>query len=378
MRLHEFILTHLEQILSAWESFARSVQTPMPPMDAKGLRNHAGHILKKVAQDMQTPQNEQQQIAKSFGLGPVTKNDSPAQTHAMTRFAAGFSMDQMVSEYRALRSSVLRLWLGAYRIDDAHDVQDIIRFNEAIDQALVESIATYGKAVEDTRKTVLGVLGHDLRSPIGAVLMASDLLRESKTVADRDRKLATQICASVRRANQMVADLLDLARSNLGSGIPVKPEVTDLSALCTSVVEELRTGFPHAQIVMNVSEAVTGLYDPSRMEQVFTNLIGNAVRHGDSKQPINVTLSQDAYESVFSVENRGELIPASVMPHLFNPQARYSSYAAKEKGPTAGLGLGLFIAAEIVTAHGGKIEVVSTIELGTVFEVRLPVIEGST
>lgn len=375
MRLHEFILTHLEQILSAWESFARSVQTPMPPMDAKGLRNHAGHILKTVAQDMQTPQSERQQIAKSFGQGPATENDSPAHTHAITRFMAGFSMDQMVSEYRALRSSVLRLWLAAYRVDDNHDVLDIIRFNEAIDQALVDSITTYGEAVENTRKTVLGVLGHDLRSPIGAVMMASDLLRESKTVAERDRKLATQISESVRRANQMVADLLDLARCNLGGGIPVKPEHTDISALCASVVEELRTGFPHAQIVMNVSEVAMGMYDPSRMEQVFTNLISNAVRHGDPKQPINVTLSQDANYSVFRVQNRGELIPASVMPHLFNPQARYSSYAAKERGPAAGLGLGLFIAAEIVTAHGGEIEVVSTLELGTVFEVRLPLIK---
>lgn len=374
MRLHEFILTHLEEILLAWERFARSVHTPMPPMDAKGLRDHAGHILKTVAQDMQAPQNEHQQIAKSFGQGPATVNDSPAQTHAKTRFVAGFSLDQMVSEYRALRSSVLRLWLGAYRVDDNHDVQDIVRFNEAVDQALAESIATYGQAVENTRKTVLGVLGHDLRSPIGAVMMASDLLRESKTVADRDRKLALQISESVRRANQMVTDLLDLARYNLGSGIPVNPQKTDLSALCASVVEELRTGFPHAQIVMNASEALTGLYDPSRMEQVFTNLIGNAVRHGDSKQPINVTLSREANDSVFSVQNRGELIPASVMPHLFNPQARYSSYAAKDKGPTAGLGLGLFIAAEIVTAHGGKIEVVSTLEQGTVFEVRLPIL----
>lgn len=373
MRLHDFILRHLEQILTSWESFARSVQTPMPPMDAKGLRNHAEHILKTVAQDMQTLQSERQQIAKSFGEGPVTEGESPAQTHAMTRFAAGFSMDQMVSEYRALRSSVLRLWLSGSRVDDTHDVQDMIRFNEAIDQALIESIATYGKAVEDTRKTVLGVLGHDLRSPLGAVLMASDLLRESQTVAERDRKLALQISASVGRANQMVADLLDLARCNLGSGIPVHPEQTDLSTLCTSVVEELRTAFPHAQIVTNINEAVTGLYDPLRMEQVFTNLISNAVRHGDSKQPINVALSQDAHYSVFSVQNRGELIPGSVMPYLFNPQARYSSYAAKETGPTAGLGLGLFIAAEIVTAHGGKIEVVSTLERGTVFEVQLPI-----
>ncbi|UDI90455.1 sensor histidine kinase [Pseudomonas sp. IAC-BECa141] len=375
MRLHQFILQHIEQILAAWESFARSVETALPTMDSKGLRNHSEHILRTVAQDMQTPQTERQQVAKSLGQGPKSDEDSPAQTHAVTRFVAGFSMDQMVSEYRALRSSVLRLWLSESRIEDAHDVQDIIRFNEAIDQALVESIARYGEAVESTRKTVLGVLGHDLRSPLGAVLMASDMLRKNVNMTDRDRRLAEQINASVSRANHMVGDLLDLARSNLGSGIPVNPEETDLSIVCTAVVEELRTAFPQAQIVSNVSERVAGRYDPSRIEQVFTNLIGNAVRHGDSLQPIYVTLSQNDDCSVFSVQNRGELIPASVIPHLFNPQARYSSYAATEKGSTAGLGLGLFIASEIVTAHRGKIGVVSTPEQGTIFRVQLPIFQ---
>ncbi|WLH07855.1 sensor histidine kinase [Pseudomonas lurida] len=372
MRLHEFILKHIELILSDWERFARSVDTAMPVMGSKGLRNHAEHILATVAQDMQTYQSKQQQIIKSHGHGPVTDEISPSQTHAMTRFVAGFSMDQMVSEYRALRSSVLRLWLTNNLMEDEHDLQDMIRFNEAIDQALVESIATFGQAVESTRQTVLGVLGHDLRSPLGAVLMASDLLQESENVTDRDRKLAIQISASARRANQMVADLLDLARCNLGSGIPVNPEYTNLGAICGSVVEELRTGFPLALIIMSINASVTGMYDPARMEQVFSNLIGNAIRHGDLEQPIYVKLSQDDGCAVFSVENSGELIPSSAMPHLFNPQARYSSFAATEKGASAGLGLGLFIASEIVSSHGGKIEVMSTVEQGTVFKVRLP------
>ncbi|WP_440089681.1 sensor histidine kinase [Pseudomonas fragariae (ex Marin et al. 2024)] len=373
MRLHEFILQHIEQILSAWEGFARSIETPMPSMDSIGLRNHAGHILATIAEHMQTTQSERQQIAKSRGHGPVTGNDASSRTHAMTRFTAGFTMDQMVSEYRALRSSVLRLWLADRRADHEHDVQDMIRFNEAVDQALVESIATYGEVVESTRKRVLGVLGHDLRSPLGAVLMASDLLRKSDGVSGKDRKLADQISESVRRANQMVADLLDLARCNLGNGIPIYRENVDLSYLSAAVVEEARTGFPDAQIVMNVSEGVTGRYDPSRMEQVFTNLIVNAIRHGDSQKPVCVTLSQDDDWSVFIVQNRGELIPSHVLPYLFDPQARYSSNITTKKGSSAGLGLGLFIAEEIVTAHGGRIEVVSTIEQGTIFKVLLPI-----
>ncbi|MDH2076889.1 sensor histidine kinase [Pseudomonas atacamensis] len=372
MRLHKFILNNLELILSAWSRFARTVDTGKPMMDEKGLRNHAQHILKTVAEDMQSFQSESQQIAKSEGRVPSTEDDAPSQTHAMTRFISGFTMDQMVSEYRALRSSVLRLWLAGDRVSDEHDLQDMIRFNEAIDQALIESIATYGEAVESTRKTVLGVLGHDLRSPLGAVLMASDLLCASGDISVRDRKLAGQISISVRRANQMVGDLLDLARCNLGSGLPVNLEKADLKILCESVVEELRTGYPRADIELGTNEA-PGMFDPSRIEQVFTNLISNAILHGDLKYPIRVTLSRKDSWWVFSVQNRGELIPESVMPHLFNPQARYSKYAASEKGASAGLGLGLFIAAEIVQAHGGMIDVVSTTESGTLFTVRLPV-----
>jgi signal transduction histidine kinase len=133
----------------------------------------------------------------------------------------------MVSEYRALRSSVLRLWLSEESDHDAHLVTDMIRFNESIDQALAESIASYSQAVDTTRKTVLGVLGH-------AVLMAGDLIRLNDNLPKRDHYLATQICVSARRANQMVRDLLDLARDNIGTGIPVNAEHVQLNPLCPS------------------------------------------------------------------------------------------------------------------------------------------------
>lgn len=372
MRLYDFISKHMEQILVAWERYARTIDTPLPVMDTKGLRDHAQFILETVARDMRSTQTEQQQIDKSEGRGPQTAGDSPAETHARTRLLAGFTMDQMVSEYRALRASVLRLWLADNAFDEGHHVDDMVRFNEAIDQALVESVATYGQVVEQTRKTVLGVLGHDLRSPLGAVMMASDLLRERGNLAERELKLAAQISASVRRADLMVNDLLDLARVNLGTGIPVVVQDCELNALCTSVIEELRTGFPEAQIVLHSDERVSGQFDPMRMEQVFTNLIANAIRHGDAQRPIHVTLARDAGGSLFSVHNRGELIPAQVMPYLFNPEGRYSTYASGEQGSSAGLGLGLFIAAQIVEGHGGSIEVESTLDQGTTFKVLLP------
>ena len=176
MRLYDFIDSDMESILQAWEDFARSVETELPTQNAAGLRNHSEKILRTVASDMRTAQTARQQSEKAQGRGPQKSSETAAQTHAVTRLIAGFSMDQMVSEYRALRSSVLSLWLAQETFRDGHHVQDMIRFNEAIDQALVESIAAYGAAVESTRKMVLAVLGHDLRSPLGAVLMAGDLI----------------------------------------------------------------------------------------------------------------------------------------------------------------------------------------------------------
>lgn len=373
MRLSDFILINEEQILQAWEEFARTFDTPLPPMDSSGLRDHAGYILRTVAQDMLSTQTPQEQIDKSHGLGPITEDESAAQRHAITRLMAGFTLDQMVSEYRALRSSVLRLWLNEGYTGHEHQVLDMIRFNEAIDQALVESIATYGQAVEQTRKTVLGVLGHDLRTPLSAVTLGVDLLGQSKELGPRSKRIVTQITTSVQTANQMVADLLDLARCNLGTGIPVRPENTDLTSVCKGVVDELAIANPNAKIIFTDKDAITGQYDPSRMAQVFSNLISNAVRHGNAQQPIYVSVSRDDTTARFSVLNHGAPIPASALPSLFNPEGRYSKFSGGEQGTSSGLGLGLFIATQIVEGHGGKIAVESTLERGTTFRVNLPI-----
>lgn len=190
MRLANFILGNLEPVLQEWEAFARTVEVPRQVLDATGLRNHAVHILKAVALDMRTPQSRQEQIDKSQGLGPQSVAETAAQTHAVLRLLNGFSLDQMVSEYRALRSSVLRLWLAQSVAQDEHHVEDMIRFNEAIDQALVESISAYGLAVETNRKMFLGVLGHDLRTPLTAVIMGADLLHQATELNDRHKMLA--------------------------------------------------------------------------------------------------------------------------------------------------------------------------------------------
>lgn len=373
MRLPDFILANLEPILQAWEDFARTIQTPGADLDRGGLRDHAEQMLRAIVSDLRTTQTVQEQTDKAQGLAPQNDEESPAETHAVTRLMAGFSIDQMVSEYRALRTSVLSQWLDQVKHGTALEVDDMNRFHEAIDQALAESIASYSRAVEASRNVFLGILGHDLRTPLGAILLGADMLRRSPTVDERGSRVATQIYTSVQRASQIVGDLLDLTRCQMGPGIPVKRTEVDLAPICERIVEEIRAFHPASNIVFEAKAQATGSFDGPRMEQVFSNIISNAVQHGDAQLPITVELATRVETVVFTVRNGGNPISADVLPFIFNPMGRFSQRSVIEHGPAEGLGLGLFIASEIVTSHQGLIEVESDLASGTVFRATLPV-----
>jgi signal transduction histidine kinase len=375
MRLPDFILKNLEPILQAWEDFARTIDTPGAPLDTEALRDHAEQMLNAIVLDLRTKQSVQEQIAKAQGNAPTTDTETPAETHAVTRLMAGFTIDQMVSEYRALRTSVLSQWLKQIKAGTPLDVDDMTRFHEAIDQALAESIASYSRAVEASRNVFLGILGHDLRTPLGAILLGADMLRRSEGIGARATKVATQIYTSVRRASQIVGDLLDLTRCQMGPGIPVKKAVIDLAPLCERIVEEIRAFHPNAKVLFEAKSPAIGEFDGSRMEQVFSNLISNAVQHGDLQFPIKVELVVSEDGVVFTVHNDGEPIPDDVLPFIFNPMGRFSQRSVIDHGPTEGLGLGLFIASEIVASHAGSIDVISDSGRGTVFLVKLPKLE---
>lgn len=373
MRLSTFITQHMGSILQAWEDFARTVELPREALSDKGLRNHAAFILRAVARDMDTPQSLQQEIDKSQGLGPAIEGESAAETHAVLRLLDGFTLDQMVSEYRALRSSVLRLWLSQEAtLDQADRVPEIIRFNEAIDQALVESIASYGKAVDTTRKMVLGVLGHDLRSPLTAIKMGAALLTKAKQWGDREQSLAVQIDTSAERANQLVNDLLDLARCNLGLGITVQRQDIDLTSLCARVVQEVCLAHPQVNVIFERTDTLLASVDPLRMSQVISNLMVNAIRHGDVERPIRVGATCVENMAVIEVHNWGKPISADQITYLFDPEARLTRTSRAGSEESQGLGLGLFIAKEITASHAGSIDVASSPKQGTTFRVRFP------
>ena len=181
MALRHFILQNMEAILAEWEKFAASLP-PGAKMDRTALRDHAEQILRVIAQDIQTSQTEEERQAKSQGMAPqqAGSDDSAAETHAATRLLDGFSLDEMVAEYRALRASVLRLWSRERDSADRQSLEQMTRFNEAIDQALTESTARYAARLARSRDLLLGALGHDLRTPLGAMLLSAEFLLRSK------------------------------------------------------------------------------------------------------------------------------------------------------------------------------------------------------
>ncbi|WP_259740641.1 sensor histidine kinase KdpD, partial [Pseudomonas poae] len=206
-------------------------------------------------------------------------------------------------------------------------------------------------------------------------LLGSEILKDSQGLEARAAKVATQIHTSVTRANQIVGDLLDLTRCHMGPGIPVNKTDLDLLPVCRRVVDEVQAFHPEANVLFVAPTPVAGKFDGPRLEQVFSNIISNAVNHGNIHFPITVQLSVTGDVAVFSVHNSGEPIPEDVLPFIFNPMGRFSQRSATESGPTEGLGLGLFIASEIVTSHKGSIDVTSDSKQGTTFLVKLPLTE---
>lgn len=373
MRLADFITANVEPILAEWVAFAESCGTAGTTMDLTALRDHAVAMLGEIAADLRTSQTTTEQAAKSKGDAALDAEapDTAAEVHGAGRAESGFTVGEMVSEYRALRASVIRLWTKANGSLTGDDLQDLMRFNEAIDQSLAESISRFATDIDRSRDMFIAVLGHDLRSPLAAIVMGSQFMLDTGELVEPHLALTTRIVRSAKRMNQMVGDLLDFTRSRLGSGVPIVRQDMDLAKEVSLAVDEITAAHPESVVQLTSTGDLRGAWDSARLGQVFVNLIGNAVQHGVANAPVTVTVSGGADEVVFTVHNRGRTISKAELGGLFGPFKRLKAGTAATT-PTTSLGLGLYIADRIVSAHGGSIGVESSDAGGTEFTVRLP------
>ena len=373
MRLTDFILRDMDRIVAEWERFAATQLPAAADMNSLALRDHGQEILEAIAADLSTPQTLEAQEAKSKGLAPTVPGapETAAQTHALLRAQSGFNINQLAAEYRALRASVLRLWMHVCPPDELQ-LDDVIRFNEAIDQALIESINFFTQRVDQARDLLLGMLGHDMRSPLQTIHMTATYLAALNAGADIS-DAAERLIHSGSRMKALLDDLVDFNRTRLGLGIKIVPEPIDLASLFSRELEELRAAHPERRIDLDVTGDVQGLWDGPRLEQVLGNLVENAIKYGAQDTPIRILIRGEDNEVRFEVRNSGAPIGHAKLEQLFDPLKRGfdddNAQTVRDHGDS--LGLGLYIVREIALAHRGKIEARSD-DTETAFVVSLP------
>lgn len=371
MRLSEFLRSDIDLIMADWEAFAREHIVVASELSRTELRDHLSSILTFVADDMDSSQTHLEQKEKSEGQGVKAggTGESAAESHADLRFTEGFDPLELMAEFRALRASVTRLWEQKRSRIEA-DYFEMVRFNEAIDQVQTEGFTRYIAKVNYSRNLFLGTLVHDLRDPLGAISLASQLLRT--TILDtRQKMLAEQIDRSALRTVLLVNNLIDDVRARLGKSLPITVQPMDMGAAVSNAVSEVQVVFPNQLITVRTSGLLKGEWDTLRIGQLLANLIGNAVQHGKNNAAIDVTAEGDREGVTLSVHNEGPPIPPSAIQAIFDPLTRAGGDQNAATSARS-LGLGLFIAREIVRAHYGEIKVASTKEAGTTFTVRLP------
>ena len=372
MSLAEFITDNMELILIEWETFAASVLPAGASMTSLVLRDHAPQILDAVVKDIATAQTREAQAEKSKGRAPRVPGSpaTAAQTHAVLRAQSGCDINQLVAEYRALRASVLRLWIDACPLDEASG-KEIIRFDEAIDQAISESVGDFHAQVEQSRNLFLGMLGHDMRTPLNAIVATASLLR-AINAGEQVSAAAARLIRSGASMRVLLDDLVDFNRTHLGLGIKVVKKDIDLAEELGGEVEQLRVVHPDRRIEFAVTGDAVGHCDGGRLKQVLRNLVPNAIVHGSPDTPVRVALVGEEPEIRLKVTNEGPAIDPSFQSQLFDPLTRGLAQTSSREY-NDGLGLGLFIVRELVLAHGGRVEVRSDSTEGeTTFTVILP------
>ncbi|NKJ49831.1 two-component sensor histidine kinase [Burkholderia sp. SG-MS1] len=370
MRLAQFISKEMEAILAEWESFAATLLPAAQGLTSPELRDHAQQILDAIAKDLCTPQTRQAQLAKSHGRMPpmIDAPETAAQTHAVLRARGGFDINQLTAEYRALRAAVLRLWLDSCG-PQTDELDDVIRFNEAIDQALTESVNFFTAQVDQSRNLLLGMLGHDMRSPLQTIQVTAHHLAKLND-GQEVSTAAARLIRSGARMQALLEDMLDFSRTRLGLGIRVTQTSVDLGALVADELDQLRAAHAGRTVKLEITGDTRTTCDGRRIQQMLGNLVGNAFKYGEPTADVKVLVAGNGGEVSIEVVNRGPAIPPSALHRIFEPLERGPGAEGKP-GEQDSLGLGLYIAQEIVRAHRGDINARSD-QAETVFTVRLP------
>ena len=364
LQLSTFIQENMEEIVAEWAAFARTLLPAAATMTSLALRDHARPILQAIANEIQLDEAG----AEHHSIGSTA-----AMAHGALRQLSGFNLLQLGSEYRALRASVIKLWRAHLAKEHHGPLDDLTRFNASVDQALAEAIASYADELARSRDTFLAILGHDLRSPLSAVSLSGEYL---STVGMLKGEQQLQAVARIQRGaakmDAMIRDLLEYTRTRLGRGIPIERQACSIASACEAALDEIKAAHPDHIFRFETSGNLSGAFDSARLQQVFSNLLNNAVQHGAKGLPVIFEAHGEPDVISVRVKNYGSPIPVDALQVIFNPLVQVPAASGPGDRRSTSLGLGLFIARSIVVGHGGTLKVESSERAGTVFTACFP------
>lgn len=273
--------------------------------------------------------------------------------------------DAFEVEYRAARAEEER-WLSAKgrvyfeagrAVRFIGTVRDVTEFRRR--EAEWARIAEFAQQL-------MGIVGHDLRNPLSAILSSASLL-SGRVTEERLARPVSRIISSAERAKHLISDILDLTQAQLGSGIPLNRQQCNFHAIVRDAIDELHAAHPERDISLQETGDGAGEWDSARLGQVISNLLSNALKYSPPDSSVRVASEAGPEEVLLRIHNLGPPIPESLRPYLFQPFRRH----ARHGGSKGSLGLGLYIVERIITAHHGTIELLPE-PVGTTFQVRLP------
>ncbi|MCH2547209.1 MAG: HAMP domain-containing histidine kinase [Alphaproteobacteria bacterium] len=367
MRLSDFICFSVNDVMLDYEHYLCEYFPALNNESRSAIRNDMQSILLHVAQDMKSKQSSLEQEQKSKGDKAPHATNTTAHNHGELRVEQGLDIVSLNAEYRFLRANILGRWQEHINSFELQDYYDIIRFNEAIDEVQAESLKRYHEVIEDARTTFLGILGHDIRNPLGAISGMADMLVRMGELTDKQLTLTKEIKRSALHIGAITDNLLELTRIQMGSMLSIYKESCKIRKLCNEAVEETRQAYPTVDIQLSVANEISCALDSMRIQQMLANLLRNAIQHGDKSQAIQLEAFCSENSVCFKVHNKGSAIPENKIKNIFD---KYSLPSSLE--PTRNLGLGLYIVSQIVAAHEGKITVTSTAQAGTTFTILIP------
>jgi len=350
----DHLRTHKQEIGNDWEALALAQLPILLRLGRGSLLNHLPEFLEGLARWIDGDAK-----AAREGFGAL------AEGHALQRLSSGIDLTTLTREYALLRTAITRSLLSVPTSDQIRE--PMVRLNEGLDEAIYEAVRRYTFQRDQVRDRFIGILAHDLRSPLNTVAMAAaNIMSAVPQPGDRIYRMGSAISRAVDRMVHMIDDVIELARGHLGGKMPVTLEPGNLDALVAEAISEQRIAHPERSISLESSGDLDGVWDRGRVLQLVTNLLSNAMTYGED--PIVVTLreSADRQHLLLSVNNKGPTISAARIATLFDP------LRLETPGTRKGLGLGLYIVRQIALAHGARCEVQSNDVDGTTVSVIWP------